>query len=250
VNDALANLGSYAKDDEEEEERERSEDRRDNFGKEEDPERSEDRRDRRDAEEDPEDSDPNLEMDRRRNNDRRDRGRDRHGRDKRDEANREILGELEFEAPPGTGDKAMKARDSQYLEEAFQDAVAKAEVLAPGIRLPAFDRKAPPVRTFGQIAKLRATALDLAYQQPATRGVIDQAMSGRTLDTKSMRYGAARVLFNAAAAATAQGNNARATDRSSKFEPGSNRVAARDGGIQSIADINRINREKYSSRRA
>ena len=37
-----------------------------------------------------------------------------------------ILGELEYEAPPGTGDKARAAKDSAYLEDSFQDAVAKA----------------------------------------------------------------------------------------------------------------------------
>jgi hypothetical protein len=250
VNDALENLGKYAQDRRDwEDDPEHPEDRRrdDDEAMEENLEHSEDRR-RDDDRRLDDDTDPNLEMDRRRNNDRRDR-RDRHGRDRRDEANKEILGELEFEAPPGTGDKARKARDSQYLEDAFQDAVAKAEVLVPGITLPTFDRKAPPTKTFGQIARLRATALDLAYNQPTTRGVIDQAMSGRTLDTKSMRFGSTRVLFNAAAAATAQGNNHRATDRSTKFEPnGGARVAARDGGIQSIADINRVNREKYARR--
>jgi hypothetical protein len=227
MDNALANLGAYAKD---------------RHDWEDDPDRSEDRHDNNlDPEEDPRDElDPNLEMDR--------RNRDRRGRDKRDEANREILGELEFEAPPGTGDKAMKARDSQYLEEAFQDTLAKAEVLAPGINLPTFDRKAPPAKTFGQIARLRATALDLAYNKADTRGIIDQAMSGRTLDTKSMRYGHARVLFNAAAAAAAQSNNARATDRSAKFEPGDRRVVARDGGIGSLRDINARNREKFGRR--
>jgi hypothetical protein len=250
MNDALENLGSYAKDRRDwEEDPERSEDRRDGEDPEEhqgDRRRDDDSRDRRD------DTDPNLEMDRRRDDDRRygddrrDRSRDRHGRDRRDEANKEILGELEFEAPPGTGDRATKARDSRYLEDAFQDAVAKAEVLAPGIQLPTFDSKAPPAKTFGAIARLRATALDLAYNKAETRGVIDQAMSGRTLDTKSMHFGATRVLFNAAAAATAQGNNHRATDRSTQH--GGTHVAARDGGIQSLADINRHNREKFNRR--
>lgn len=183
----------------------------------------------------PGETDPNLEMDRLWDR------RDRHAPN--DEANKEILGELEFEAPPGTGDRARRAKDSVLLEDAFQDALAKAEVIAPGIRLPAFDAKLAPAKTVGKLVQLRRTALDLAYNQPATRGVIEQAIGGRTLDSKRMSIGAARVLFNAVAGQVGQGNNQRATDRSGTFEPGG---GARTSGaaIQSLADINRVNRER------
>lgn len=207
--------------------------RGDRHGKDESEEERERGEDRRDNEEE------NLEMDRQ-----RDRQRDRRNND---EANKEILGELEFEAPPGTGDRAMKAKDSKYLEEAFQDAVAKAEVLAPGLRLPTFDRAAKPSRTLGDIVKLRRTALDLAYGQPATRGIIDQAMSGKTMDSKRMGLASARVLFNAVASAVASSNNFRATDRG--FETGGGlRPHANGARIQTLADINKVNREKASAR--
>jgi uncharacterized protein len=196
----------------------------------------------------------NLEMeDRRRSNDEpsereemaeriKERGGDRRTRND-DEANKEILGELEFEAPPGTGDAARRAKDSKYLEEAFQDAVAKAEVLAPGIRLPTFDRTASPARTMRQIVGLRRSALDLAYNTiPAARGVIDQAMSGRTMDSKRMKLGQARVLFNSVAGQIASGNNSRATDGATNF--GSRHAQVPQ--IQTIADINKKNREVYA----
>jgi hypothetical protein len=185
-----------------------------------------------------EEPDENLEMDRRNN----DRNRDRRNED---EANKEILGELEFEAPPGTGDRARKARDSAFLEDAFQDAVSKAEVLAPGITVPSFDKKASPSKTFRAIDTLRKTALDLAYNKADTRGVIDQAMSGRTLDSKVMSFGARRVLFNAAASQVGDGNNRRATDRTISTNNGGHRPA---GNIQSIADINKVNRERFARR--
>ncbi len=221
----------------------------------EEPEHSEDRR--HDDEEPPvEEPDENLEMDRhrdrhrdRRHDDRRDHRHDDRHRDRRndDEANKEILGELEFEAPPGTGDRARKARDSAFLEDAFQDTVSKAEVLAPGISVPTFDKKASPVKTFRAIDTLRKTALDLAYNKAETRGVIDQAMSGRTLDSKVMSLGARRVLFNAAAAQVGDGNNRRATDHSVTTNNGAQHRPT--GGIQSIADINKMNRERFASRR-
>ncbi len=219
----------------------------------EEPEHSED--------EDPDaedDCDPNLEMeDRRRNNDEpaerqemaeriKERGGDRRRpTDRKDEANKEILGELEFEAPPGTGDKARRATDSRYLGEAFQDTLSKAEQLAPGIALPTFDSKAPPTKTFRQIARLRQTALDLAYNKADTRGIIDGAMSGRTFDSKGMKYGATRVLFNAAAMAAGSLNNQRATDRSQTRDSQHQMTA----NVQSIGDWNKRNREHYAGKR-
>ena len=210
----------------------------------------------------------NLEMDRRdrRSDDRRDRrsddepaereemaervreGNSRDRRDRRadDDGNREILGELEFEAPPGTGDKARRAKDSAFLEESFQDTVAKAEIVAPGIRIPTFDRSASPARTLRLMHGLRRTALDLAYSGPATRGVIDRAMSGRTLDTRSMSISNTRVLFNAVAASVEMSNSNRATDRGTEAGGGV-RVTA-GARIQSVADINAANKTRYGRR--
>lgn len=235
----LENLGEYAENDEtateENLEMDRHRDRRH------DDRRHDDRRDEPSEREEMAERirEKSAERDNRHDDRRHD---DRRGADKRDEANKEILGELEFEAPPGTGDRARKARDSAYLEEAFQDALAKAEVLAPGIQLPTFDRAASPLKTLGQIQRLRKTALDLAYNKAETRGVIDSAMSGRTLDTRSMKLPATRVLFNAAAAAIAQGNNRRATDRSTSVGGGSQTAG---GGIQSLAQLNQANKKFY-----
>lgn len=193
------------------------------------------------------DGDPNLEMDRR-SDDRRqdDRHQDDHRQDDRrrsrdDEPNKAILGELEFEAPPGTGDKARKAKDSAYLEESFQDVVSKAEILVPGIRLPVFDHAASPIKTTRTILSMRRSTLDLAYTKPETRGLIDAALGSRALDTRTMSPGAARVLFNSLAASVAQSNNSRATDRTA-YEPGGG-IRTNTGTIKTIADINARNRE-------
>lgn len=200
-----------------------------------------------------EDDEGNLEMSDRRGRDEpsereemAERIRENGGsKDRRDEANREILGELEFEAPPGTGDRARKARDSRYLAEAFQDTVSKAELLAPGIRLPTYDKAASPVRTVKAINRLRQTALDLAYGKPETRGVIEGALSGRALDTKRMRMGHTRMLFSTVAGVIGSSNNQRATDRGNNQSTHRNDQVA---GIQSVADINKRNREHYAPR--
>jgi uncharacterized protein len=204
----------------------------------EEPEHSEDdaHHDDDDAHHD-DDDDDNLNMDRRR----------RVGHDRRDaEANKEILGELEFEAPPGTGDRARKARDSAFLEDSFQDTVAKAEILAPGIHVPTFDRATDPRKTFTKICSLRRMALDLAYNEPRTRGFIEVAMSGRPLSTRDMKCGQVRVLFNAVAAQAAQDNNSRATDRNGGNLHGGGLPIA--GTLKSLSDINARNRERYGRR--
>lgn len=159
-----------------------------------------------------------------------------------------ILGELEFEAPPGTNDKAARrARDSVLLEDAFQDTVAKAEIIAPGIALPTFDAKMAPQKTLGIIIGLRRTALDLAYSQADTRGVIDAAMSGRTMDAAKLAPSSVRTLFNAVAAFKSSDNNRRSTDMSSVMSGGG---VAIKGNVRTIADLNKRNAEKYHGRKS
>lgn len=236
--------------------------------------KGEDRRDRRDGfEEDPEDpeerehdesaAENNLEMEDGRHRDepseREDMGerirenqrtggpKDRRGRND-DEANKEILGELAYEAPPGTGDRARRARDSVYLEDSFQEVLSRAEVIAPGSRLPTFDAKASPVKTMRAIDKLRRSTLDLAYGQAETRGLIDAALSNRTFDSKRMSISNARVLFNVVADRVGSSNNNRATDRrsggASVLDQG--QVA----GVQSLAQINTRNQDFWKGKRA
>lgn len=175
----------------------------------------------------------NLEMDARRGKDAKD-----------DEANKKILGELEFEAPPGTNDKARKAKDSMYLEDSFQDAVSKAEILAPGIRIPAFDKASAPIKTAKVLFGLRRTALDLAYSKPETRGTIDAAMGGHTFDSKALPNSSVRVLFNAVASQVARDNNARSTTDSHGAHTVTNGQVA--GKLTSLAGINERNRERFA----
>jgi len=169
---------------------------------------------------------------------------------KDDEANKKILGELEFEAPPGTGYKATKAKDSVYLEDSFQDVISKAEILAPGIRVPTFDRKSSPVKTVKALFGLRRTALDLAYGQAETRGIIDSALSGRTFDSKKMPDAAVRVLFNAVASQAARDNNARSTADRRTVRPANGGGHSVGAKLTSLASINERNREKFGRKSA
>lgn len=118
-----------------------------------------------------------------------------------------INGQLEMEAPPGTGDQIRRANDSALLEDSFADTVAAAEILAPGIRLPTFDAKAPPARTFDQICGLRRKAIDVTMLTPDGRAMVDQLTAGRGIDTKAATCDAVRSLFHSLTVLKKQANN-------------------------------------------
>lgn len=151
----------------------------------------------------------------------------------------EVPEEAKDEFPEGLKEEASKAKDSRYFADSFQDTVAMAEILVPGIRVPTFDGAQKPGTTFKKICGLRRQALDLAYAQPATRATLDDVLGGKSLDTKNMTCDAIRTLFRAAASAQRNINNAqgRTADTSKP---------AVKVGPRSLADINRANAAKYA----
>lgn len=160
-----------------------------------------------------------------------------------DEENAEVEDSLEEEAPANvTKDQARKAKDSAFLVDSFQETVSLAEIIAPGIRVPTFDRTVRPAQSLKTICNLRSTALDLAYAQPETRGMIDDLLSGKTFDTKTMTCDAARNLFRSVGALKKAANNSRATD----FSPTAN-DKNQVRGVKSIAELNKANAEYYKN---
>jgi hypothetical protein len=158
--------------------------------------------------------------------------------------NKEIEGELEEEAPPGTGDKARKARDSEFMEYGFDRAVAGAEILVPGIAIPTFDRAAAPGTTLVGVCGLRKKALSGYIATKDGAEVVAEINGGRTLDSASVTAmpcrDAARI-FSAAVAVQKGRNNAAAakpgaTD-GSYFKSRDTASAA----PMSLADLNRLN---------
>lgn len=149
--------------------------------------------------------------------------------------------EMAEEAPAGTGDKARKARDSAFLEDSFQDTVALAEILAPGIAIPTFDRAAAPIKSLDQLCGLRRKALDLAYVQAETRNMIDEVLAGKEFNLKEMKCNRVRDLFRAVGAMKRKANNTSAP-----------RGWARDTGEKTtprtLADINKMNRERFAEK--
>lgn len=147
------------------------------------------------------------------------------------EAEKAIEGELAEEAPPGTADQARKARDSAFLDDSYRDTVAGAEILAPGIRFPTFDKKAAAKDSLSTICNLRRNALDLAYVTPEGRGIIGDVLGGKSFDLPNMSCGDVRGLFRSAVAAKRASNNA--------AHKAKDRVLATETGIKSIGDYNK-----------
>lgn len=164
---------------------------------------------------------------------------DRAAKDAEEEETREIEGELEEEAPEGTGDAARKAKDSALLNESFQETLSLAEVIAPGIHMPTYDRAMKPRDTLKSICRLRASALQQGLADPATREIIVR-VNGRNLTSDEigkMPCQRARILFRGVAAAKQRDNNSNSRG---------NGTAANSNGARSLADINKAHRDYYA----
>jgi hypothetical protein len=124
------------------------------------------------------------------------------------EGGRTILPGFEIEAPPGTqtGDARLTA-DSAWMEDSFADTIAYGEILAPGVGLPTFDAAAKPKVTFDALCGFRRKVMDLAWNQPETRDVIEAATGGRFQGAAKVPCDRLRDWFFAAGALQAQAND-------------------------------------------
>ena len=99
-----------------------------------------------------------------------------------------VLSGFEIEAPPGAKTKDVRTvRDSRYLEDSWQETVANAEILAPGIRIPTFTRNARKEQTYRELKRLRAQALDSAYNTISGRQILDEVSRGRFTNARVLK---------------------------------------------------------------
>lgn len=160
---------------------------------------------------------------------------------------KEIEGELEEEAPEGTGDAARKSNDSSYLMESFRDTVAMAEIIAPGIKMPTYDKAWHPRVTYDNLCRLRRAALTKGLDDAATREIIVAARGRKTTDAaviKKLTCDSARLLFAATGAAKKNLNNQAINDGNRRL---TNDNARPSMAIKNVADINKRNSEFYKS---
>ncbi len=150
------------------------------------------------------------------------------------EAEKEMEGNLEDEAPPAVKDKARKAKDSMYLADSFQETVAGAEILVPGIRIPTFDKASKPGDSLTAICKFRRTALDLCYATTDGKALIETA-NGKPMDLAPMKCNQVRSLFHSVVAAKKAANNKGSTTDTTTNTHGMT------GPAISLAEINQRN---------
>lgn len=168
---------------------------------------------------------------------------DMKAKDTKGKDNEAVEEELEQEAPEGHEKDARKARDSVYLEDSFQETVAQAEILVPGIRIPTFDKAASPKSTLDSICRLRRNALDLANNTAEGRGIIEE-VNGKPLDVEGMSCGQVRNMFKAAVAIKKRQNSARTGDWENKTSAGT----GVKGEIRTPAEMNKAMQEFWSNR--
>lgn len=130
--------------------------------------------------------------------------------------------------------------DSADLEDEFRQTLARAEILAPGIKLATFDAKVERAQTVDRMCALRRRALVQAADDKDTGDIVKPLLAGRTLD--SCTCDAIEPLFVAAAEMVRNANSAITTTSQVHDHGAGNSKPA------SIADINKANREFWAKR--
>lgn len=153
------------------------------------------------------------------------------------------------EAPPPDDDeegdddkKGDKTTDSAALETGFKALVADAEVLVPGMIVPAFDPKAKRKVTVDRMCAVRRKVIDTCYATTDGRTTVD-AVAGKSIDTSTLDCKQVATLFRAAAGAKRLLNNRVSTGDAGRI-PEQPEVKK----PMTLADLNKINRAHFSAR--
>ena len=149
---------------------------------------------------------------------------------------------MKDEAPEDFVGDTRKVKDSAFLSESYQQTIALAEVMAPGLHFQTFDAKADKRKTFDSMCAHRRKALGVAAATTDGAAIVRE-IHGRVLTAdgiKTMDCAAVRTLFLAAGSAL----KARSRDTSKTGIP------VQDAAKKplTIADINKRNREHYSQK--
>lgn len=110
------------------------------------------------------------------------------------------------DADPDTNDAGPEDRrtyDSATFRDEFQDAKARAEILAPGVKLPTFDSKAEGKKTADSLCVLRRRALRAGLEN--SNGDLVRAIVGDS-DISKMSCAAAKMAFHASSELVKQKN--------------------------------------------
>lgn len=165
------------------------------------------------------------------------------GGSKEGEGEDEAEGEIEEEDPDktATGDK-RSTKDAASLDQIAQETFARAEILLPGVKLPALDAKQSRAKTIDSLCAFRRRVVMRAYETETGKRAITPFLGGRDVSAvKKMTCDAVSTLFVGASELVKQTNNGRIMSRTITND----RVAKGTKEPVTIAEINRRNRERY-----
>lgn len=140
----------------------------------------------------------------------------------------------------GEGKEKVKTGDSAPLHSEFTDTVARAEILAPGVKLPTFDAKADKQKTADSLCALRRKAMGIAFKDDAKRPHFSPFLTTDSPDFGKMSCDAVKLIFNGASELAKIGNNRGNATRD---------TGERQAVSNTIADINKRNQDFWSNRK-
>ena len=160
---------------------------------------------------------------------------------------------LEDEAEEGEEKEARKAKDSKFLQSAFERTIQFAEIIAPGMSYKTMDSAADPKTSYRAICNLRRKALILGTHDSATLKVMEEVgetMVRRTIDAKtitSMPCNKVKDYFFAVGVAKRQTTRDSISRSVGSFtnNAGSGGGGGVIGKIRSLAEINEANRKAF-----
>lgn len=137
-----------------------------------------------------------------------------------------------------TRDARAMVGDSTSLRPAWSDLVARAEILAPGIRMPTFDAKSAAKATFDAMCNFRRRVLKEALVEEDTRQAIE-SLSGGKPNLTAMTCDSVQVLFNGASELVRQQSTRGSITEGRNYNHGS------DSLTDTVRLINQRNRERF-----
>lgn len=146
------------------------------------------------------------------------------------------------DADPSTNDEdpdpenkpePKSTKDSAAFKDEFQDAKARAEILAPGVKLPTYDSKAEGKKTADSLCVLRRRALRAGLEN--SNGELVRAIVGDS-DVSKMSCAAAKMAFHASSELVKQ-KNARPSNQTN------------DSKVEPKKDLNQIHADFWATRK-
>lgn len=129
-----------------------------------------------------------------------------------------------------------------YTGDAAASIPSRAEILAPGVKLPTMDAKMATKDRAAALCKCQRKALDVAYQTDAGKKAIAPFLGGLTVDFEKLPAALVHAAFMGASELVKAQNNGRAHDSVAKTTD--------FGKARTVADINAANRKYWADRSA